>query len=306
MAGKINPSVFIHDLDRRALENLKAIPAFTPLLRAFMKIFSARTLRIINYSSKIKLSPEQCPRIYNLLTPICEKFGIEVPDLFLEMNRAPNACTQGDTETYVCITINTGLLEIMDDDLVTTVLAHEVGHIVCHHVLYSTMATLILNGAVGALGLGGLITDAINIAFAYWMRCSEFSADRCAAVYCGEPDTSVEVMMRFAGGSREVYSEINKDLFIAQADEYLKYVNESTWNKILEFWELRYHDHPFSAVRAKEIMTFASSRSFANIVNRLNGTELIETDKGHCPHCGAPVEEGHLFCKKCGKKISND
>ncbi|MCR5348181.1 MAG: M48 family metallopeptidase [Bacilli bacterium] len=305
MPAKINPSVFIHDMDRRALENLKAIPGFTPLLRAFMKIYSSHTLKITNLSSKIHLSPEQCPRLYNLVVPICEKFGIEVPDMYLEMDRSPNAYTAGDTETYVCITVTTGLLEIMDDRLVSTVLAHEVGHIVCHHVLYHTMGSLLLEGGAALLGLGPFFTEAINIAFAYWMRCSEFSADRCAAIYDGEPDSSIEVMMRFAGGSREVYDEINKDLFLAQAEDYFKYVDSSTWNKALEFWELRHHDHPFSAVRAREAYLFAQSKAFKNITDRLSGKEMV-ADKSHCPHCGAPLQPGHRFCKKCGKKVDED
>ena len=57
-------------------------------------------------------------------------------------------------------------------------------------------------------------------AFAYWLRCSEFSADRASAVFCGGPERVIDVMLRMAGGSQKIASEINADLFMQQADEY--------------------------------------------------------------------------------------
>ena len=50
------------------------------------------------------------PDIYNLVPPRCDKLGIDVPDLYLELNRDPNAYTFGDTE--VAIVLTSGLLEI--------------------------------------------------------------------------------------------------------------------------------------------------------------------------------------------------
>lgn len=168
---------YIHEMDRKALESLKQIPGFTPLMKGFMKVFNERTFHILNMSGKVRLSETQYPHIYAMLPPICETLGIKEPELYLELNRTPNAYTYGDNDVF--ITVTSGLLEYMTDDEIRTVLAHECGHIACHHVLYHTMGSFLLSGAASMLGLDGLFTTALQLGFAYWERCSEFS---CVAV----------------------------------------------------------------------------------------------------------------------------
>ena len=300
MSYTVNWRDFIHEDDKKAMDALKAIPGFDQFVKAFMKVYSEPTMKILNMSSKVKLSPEQCPRIYNLLVPICEKMGIEVPELYLELNRDPNAYTSGDT--CIFITVTTGLLEIMSDEEIQTVLAHECGHIMCHHVLYSTMGQMLMNGAADVLGLGGLATVALRTAFAYWMRCSEFSSDRAAAVFCDGPERVVNVMLRLAGGGKEVSAEINADLFMQQAAEYKNYVGDSKWNKILEFLVLMNASHPFLAVRAASIHDWCQTDRFQKILDSTHGRKELPDGK-HCPRCGAAYEADWAFCRSCGNPL---
>ena len=262
MGYPLDPNYFIHENDRKALDALKGIPGFNQLIKAFMKVFNERSMHILNMSGKVRLSEKQCPRIYNLLPPICERLCIPVPELYLEMDRSPNAYTSGDTNIF--ITVTTGLLETMNDDEIQTVLAHECGHILCHHVLYHTVGTVILNGAAALLGLGGLATVALQVAFSYWMRCSEFSADRVAALFCEGPERVVSVMTRLAGGFRDISIEINEEEFMKQAAEYADYVSDSKWNKVLECLALMNATHPFLAVRAASITEWCKSDVFKN------------------------------------------
>ena len=81
-------------------------------------------------------------KYYDMLPPICKKLGIEIPDLYIELDVSPNSYTSGDTKPFIVMT--SGLLETLPDELIPTVLAHECGHIACHHVLYSTMGRMIL------------------------------------------------------------------------------------------------------------------------------------------------------------------
>ncbi len=67
----------------------------------------------------------------------------------------------------------------------------------------------------------------IQLAFAYWMRCSEFSADRAAIICDGSAEKTTEVMMRFAGYDKDIMAEANVEAFMEQAlegstDEELK------------------------------------------------------------------------------------
>ena len=81
----------MHDSDRIALQALQAIPGFTQLFKAFMKVWSEKQFRIQNMSTNLRISEKQLSRYYDMLPPICEKLGIEVPELYLKLDVVPNA-----------------------------------------------------------------------------------------------------------------------------------------------------------------------------------------------------------------------
>lgn len=85
----INSSLYLHDSDKAALQALKSIPGFTQLLKAYMSIWNERHWHIINMSSNLKLSEKQMSKYYNMLPPICEKLGIDVPELYLNLIPIP-------------------------------------------------------------------------------------------------------------------------------------------------------------------------------------------------------------------------
>lgn len=267
----INPNLFIHKDDRAALNALKSIPGFTPLLRAFLKVWREKQFNIENMSTNLKLGPNQLPKYYNMLIPICEKLGIEVPDLYLKLDVYPNSYTSGDTHPFIVIT--SGLLETLPDELIPTVLAHECGHIACHHVLYHTMGQIICSEAIQLLPFGNLVSIPIQKAFSYWMRCSEFSADRVAAVCDGSPDKVIETMTRFAGFDKDIVGEINLEEFMNQAKEYKEMTANDGWNKTLEFLMFSDNSHPLNAVRAYEINEWSQIDRFSKIV------KYVDSDK---------------------------
>ena len=266
----INSNFFIHDSDRAALSALKAIPGFTQLFKAFMKVWSEKQFRIQNMSTNLRISEKQLSRYYDMLVPICEKLGIDVPEIYLELNVVPNAYTAGDTKPFIVIT--SGLLENMPDELIPTVLAHECGHIVCHHCLYSTLGRVILSGAISYFGLNDLAVMPIQAAFSYWMRCSELSADRAAALCDGSSDKIVEMCMRFAGYNKNIAAEANMEEFMKQAVEYREMVGDSKWNKTLESMLLSQMDHPLNAVRAYECAEWSKTEGFGKLVTYMEKT----------------------------------
>ena len=246
----IDESIFIHEQDRVTLDALKAIPGFSALLKAFMKVWNERQFRIQNMSTNLRISEKMLPQYYNMLPPICEKIGIEVPEMYLELDVTPNAYTSGDTKPFIVIT--SGLIQHMPEELIPTVIAHECGHIACHHVLYHTMGQLILNNAASLLGISELVTIPLQMAFYHWMRCSEYSADRVAAVCDGTPDKIVEMCMRFAGLDKDMTGLFSKEAFLEQAVEYRDMLKNSLWDRTLEFLMYADNTHPLNAVRAYE------------------------------------------------------
>lgn len=272
---------YIHQLDKVTLEALKKIPLLDTICAKLLSIMNDRQNTIINMSTKIHITEKQVPKVYNMVKSISNKIGIDMPELYLELNREPNAYTYG-TEKFT-IVIHSGLIECLEDDELYAVLAHECGHIACKHGLYHTIGAMVLNG--GEIGLNELanylntkgfvgaiagnviaaVDSALELAFFHWYRCSELSADRVAVICCGSADPVIETMMRLAGGTTHIDSEINKELFIAQAAEYQESVDKNKINKGLEFLLTKNDTHPLLAVRAYEARKFAMSEEFKRI-----------------------------------------
>ena len=85
----VSSSLYLHESDKAALQTLKAIPGFSQLLKTYMSIWNERYWHIINMSSNLRLSEKQMSKYYNMLPPICEKLGIDVPELYLELDVNP-------------------------------------------------------------------------------------------------------------------------------------------------------------------------------------------------------------------------
>ena len=273
----IDSMYYVHESDKAALKALKAIPGFQQLMKACMKVWNERQFRIQNMSGKIRINENQLPQYYEMLPPICEKLGIEVPELYLELNVNPNAYTAGDDSPFIVIT--SGLLETMPDELIPTILAHECGHIACHHVLYLTMGRILLNTMGTAISSmiphSGLITFPLMVGFYYWMRCSEFSADRAAVICDGTSDKTAEMCMRFAGMDKNIQGITSMEEFLKQAEEYRQMVNNSKWDKTLEFLMMFNATHPLVAVRALESIEWANSEQFQKILDGTYADEAI-------------------------------
>ena len=291
----IKPVEFIHPHDAAALRQLENIPGFPTLVKKILQLGFEQMRYGINMASNIRLSPTQLPKLYNHLPPICEKLGIPEPEFYLEMNPMPNAYTYGDTRTF--ITITSGLVELLDDEELDAVIAHECGHILCRHVLYHCVAIEILKGA-DRLGILGDLSMPIQLAILHWYRMSELSCDRCSSLITS-PEVVTRVMARLAGGSKILTSDINKEEWIKQANEYEKIKNDGLWNKTLQLLVTLELDHPFNAVRVKEIMDWGNSSQYQNLMRNLK----VQAEGKKCPSCGKLVENDWAFCRYCGTKL---
>lgn len=288
---------YIHPEDKAALENLKSIPLFPTVLKTFMNVFHEQQIHGLNMAQKIRLGPNQLPEIYNYLPPICKGLGIQEPEFYLEMSPQPNAYTFGDTKAF--ITVTSGLLEYLEEDEIQAVIAHECGHIACRHVLFHTMAQMLIKFGMKIFGPLAPVALPVKLALLAWSRKSELSADRAAALYMGGSDAVVETMIRLSGGPKSITSKINIEEYVKQAEEYSYLIETSDKDMILQGLVHMYHNHPFPTIRTKEIIKWCRTEHFRNIMDALN-----KEDVNICPGCGNILDTSWKFCRTCGTKIS--
>ncbi len=290
----MKPSEFIHPEDAAALRQLESIPGFPALVKKFYALGYEKLFYGTNMASNIRLSEAQLPELYHHLPPICRKFGIAEPEFYLEMNPMPNAYTFGDTKIF--ITMTSGLVEMLSDDELDAVLAHECGHILCRHVLYHNMANLLIGGA-DAFGLLGMFTVPIKYALLYWQRKSELSCDRAGAIATSS-ETVARVMVRLSGGPKTITENVNIEEWAKQAERYEAIRNDGVWNKALQTYAIMGTDHPFSAVRVREILKWGNSPQYQNIKDGFSSQE-----EGGCPNCHNAIDPSWRFCRHCGAKL---
>lgn len=291
----MRPSEFIHPEDAAALRQLESIPGLPSIVKKFYALGYEKLIYGFNMASHIRLSPSQLPEIYNHLPPICEKLGIPEPEFYLEMNPTPNAYTYGDTKIFISVT--SGLIEMLDDDELDAVIAHECGHILCRHMLYHNIADILFKGAANS-GVLGMLTTPVKLALLYWQRKSELSCDRAGAIVTS-PETVARVMVRIAGGPRSITGRVNIEEWAAQADRYEEIRNDGLWNKTLQTVAIMHTDHPFSAVRVREILKWGESQQYRNLMSH----GLTPTVTPSCPGCHHQIEESWQFCQNCGMKL---
>ena len=295
----IYPEYFIHPNDAKAMEALKAIPAFTLLSKKYSDLITERSRKIVNMSSFIRISERQLPEIYEMLPPICEKLEMSVPELYLMQDPIINANAFGEVSTSIVLT--SGLLEKCPTEIIKAVIAHECGHIVCHHTTYHSLVHLFLTVGSSVLNIP-LLTTALLIALLYWRRCSEYSADRVAGfVYGAEP--VVRTQMIFASGSQTLFEKLDRDEFLKQAEDFHIYSEKTGWNKFMMYDTLLGQDHPFLVDRAAEILKWCDSKDYDDLCNGVPYTPPKPAAVIRCPKCGAPIDNETSFCSCCGTKI---
>lgn len=295
----MKPSDFIHPEDAAALRQMESLPGFAPLVRQILAIGLENLQYGVNMASSIRLSEKQLPDLYKHLPPICEFLDIPEPEFYLQMSPIPNAWTYGDTRVY--ITITSGLVEMMSDEELDSVIAHECGHILCRHVLYHTVADWISSG-LATLGVLGKLAIPVQYALCYWSRKSELSADRAASIVTS-PEVVTSVMARLAGGPKNLTSQIDMQEWASQADEYDRIQNANLWSKTLQMAAIAGLDHPFSAVRVREILKWGESEQYQILKNGGSAPSQNGSSGRTCPRCGSLVDDDWRFCRNCGQQL---
>jgi Zn-dependent protease with chaperone function len=94
-----------------------------------------------------------------------------------------------------------------------------------------------------------------------WVRCAEFSCDRAALLATQNPRVVASVLMKLAGGSPTLASQLNLDAFLAQARAYDE-ISKDQIGELLKQAMTAQLTHPFPVLRAREIDRWSSSQTY--------------------------------------------
>jgi heat shock protein HtpX len=110
------------------------------------------------YSDKLALSMyraqpvtrEQLPRVYHIMDRILPRMALPMPKIYVIPNDSPNAFATGRNPKHAAVAVTQGILNLLNDEELEGVLAHELGHVRNRDILTSSIAAT-LAGAITLL-----------------------------------------------------------------------------------------------------------------------------------------------------------
>ena len=90
---------------------------------------------------------EQAPRLYACVERLAARGNLPVPKVYIIPQAAPNAFATGRNPRHAAVAATQGLLDLMNDDELDGVIAHELGHVRNYDILTSSIAAT-LAGAI--------------------------------------------------------------------------------------------------------------------------------------------------------------
>jgi len=258
---EIHPSAWEHPADRAALAALRRIPGFDEILKKIFGIFGEKPVRLAFQANAVKVSEKQFPHIWKLYLDVIETLDSpERYDLFVSQTPLVNAGAYGMDKPF--IVLNSGSLRLLDDDEMTYLLGHELGHILSGHVLYRTMMVLLLQLASLGFPIVGLAARAILMGLLEWSRKAELSSDRAGLLAVQHPDATLRSFMKLAGGGQPEENDLNE--FLRQADEYRE--SGDVADIVFKVLNLLGTTHPFHVLRAAEIRDWIEAGEYDRIM----------------------------------------
>jgi Zn-dependent protease with chaperone function len=302
--SQIHPRAFVHPADRRATSAFEQLPVFPEILKRISQYSIEERWRAHYMHNSVKLGPCQLPSLYHMVDDVAKRLGIETPTTYVDRRGEANAFTFGMYAPSIVLTSE--LIDLMSDVELKGVIAHEMGHILCQHLVYMDLGLVLSSPAVPVLAkLIPGVEETVNSLFSAWSRAAEYSADRAALLILEDPEPLTQCLCRLAGVPLRFEQEFDLRSFTEQVKNYEE---ESTlWSKVVTFGMGRLLTHPESAKRVGAILEWAQSEEYRAILGgcyltkfEADALEQVQIQGVQsCPLCRRPVAQAAV-CGYCG------
>ena len=212
---------------------------------------------------------DELPNVYAIVEDLTRRSDMPMPKLYISPEMQPNAFATGRSPNHAAVCVTQGILQVLDDEELRGVLAHELSHVKNRDILISSVAAAVALGITfvarmavwGAIFGGGNDRDGGNafsaIAMmilapiaAYMMQMAlsrgrEFQADESGAHLLHDGEPLARALEKIEAYVKQRPMDINP----AQAQAYI--VNPLTGRKF-EFAGL-WSSHPPTAERIQRL-----------------------------------------------------
>jgi heat shock protein HtpX len=105
------------------------------------------------------ISREEAPRLYAVMESLAGKANLPMPKLYMIPQAAPNAFATGRNPSHASVAVTQGLMQVMDDEELEGVIAHELSHVRNYDILTSSIAATVAGAItwIAEMGRWGMI-----------------------------------------------------------------------------------------------------------------------------------------------------
>jgi Zn-dependent protease with chaperone function len=246
---------------------MRAVPGFDDVVRKIIAILGGeRGIRLLFQGNAVRCGPRQFPTAHALLVEVSATFDWhKVPELYVTQTPVFNAGAYGVDDPF--IVLHSAALELLDEEELRVLIAHEFGHVVSGHSLYRTIAEIFLNVSLGALPfLAGIALLPVRLAVLEWSRKSELSSDRAGLLGSQNVIASQQLFMKMAGAYRGALEsgQMALDPFVTQASEYI--ASNDGLDIVYKILNTLALTHPMHTVRAAELQRWIQGGDYERIL----------------------------------------
>ena len=190
----------------------------------FVAYFFSDKIALATYRAQ-PVTREQLPRVYNVVERMTQRIGLPMPKIYVIPMDSPNAFATGRNPSHASVAVTQGILNLLNDEELEGVLAHELGHVNNRDILISSVAATIAGaitylsrfafffggdreerrggglGAILMLILAPIAAMLIQLAVS---RSREYQADATGAHFTGNPYALASALAKLDSYSRRV------------------------------------------------------------------------------------------------------
>ena len=212
----------------------------------FVSYFYSDKIALMSYRAQ-PVTREQLPRVYEVVERITQRQGLPMPKIYVIPTESPNAFATGRNPSHASVAVTQGILQLLDDEELEGVLAHELGHVRNRDILISSIAATLAGaitilarmaywgalfggfggrdreerggGGIGALFMLILAPIAAMLIQLAVSRSREYQADATGAHFTGNPYALARALQKLDAYSKRlpmVASPSTAHLFIVQ------------------------------------------------------------------------------------------
>jgi heat shock protein HtpX len=176
------------------------------------------------------VSEQEAPRLYQIVRELTTRAGLPMPRLYMIPQDQPNAFATGRSPKKAAVAVTRGIVQLLSEDELRGVIAHELAHIRNRDILIQSVAATIGGaitylgymllwfggddesplGLIGSLALMLLAPIAAMLIQMGISRQREFAADATGAQFAGNPESLASALLRLEEGAKAIPMQVNQ------------------------------------------------------------------------------------------------